>query len=125
MENGFRILVVDNEVDLVEILRIELTDAGYAVSTAYNGGDALATLRREEVDLMLLDLNMPGIDGFQVLEVAKTIRKDLKIIVLTGYGDLATAIRCKKMGADHFLSKPYYITELLIELERLLVAQMR
>ena len=125
MTNAFTILVVDNEVELVDILRAELSDAGYTVLTAYNGIDALNIIASQSLDLILLDLNMPGVDGFQVLEVSKASKPEVKVVVLTGYGDLATAIRCKKLGADHFLSKPYYIAELMPELERALVPVVR
>ncbi len=115
------VLVVDNEVDLVEILRTEITGAGYDVLTAYDGEEATERLRQRDVDLVVLDLNMPRMNGFEVLRKLREDHPRTKTIVLTGYGDLATAIRCKKMGANHFLSKPYSLNELLDEMGRLLM----
>jgi two-component system NtrC family sensor kinase len=114
------VLIVDNEVDLVELLQIEIAGAGYDVLTAFDGEEALRRLKQREVELIVLDLNMPRMNGFEVLRRMKEEYPRTKSIVLTGYGDVQTAIRCKKMGADTFLSKPYSLLELLLEMERLL-----
>ncbi|MDD3654408.1 MAG: response regulator transcription factor [Desulfotomaculaceae bacterium] len=114
-----RILVVDDESLLVKGLRRSLEQEGYAVLTAGDGREALAILRREEVDLVLLDLMLPGING---LDVCREIRKksDLPVIMLTAKGEDIDKIVGLELGADDYLTKPFNTRELLARIRAVL-----
>jgi CheY-like chemotaxis protein len=120
MGNECEILVADDEVSLIHVLKRELSAVGYHVHTAHDGQEAIDTIKRVPIDLIVLDLKMPGVDGFEVLIFVKELYPQIKVIVLTGHSDLGNAIRCKKLGADQFLEKPYNLNELFIEIRRLM-----
>jgi two-component system, OmpR family, KDP operon response regulator KdpE len=110
--NTTTILVVDDEPQLRRAMKATLTDLGYSVMEAKTGEEALAILRREPADLILLDLNMPGIGG---LETCRAIREssDLPIIVLSVRNTERDKVEALDAGADDFVTKPFGIQELL------------
>jgi two-component system KDP operon response regulator KdpE len=110
--NNATILVVDDEPQLRRAMRATLTDLGYSVIEAKSGEEALAMLRRESADLVLLDLNMPGIGG---LETCRAIREssDVPIIVLSVRNTERDKVDALDAGADDYVTKPYGIQELL------------
>jgi DNA-binding response OmpR family regulator len=114
------ILVVDDDINLCQILTDELSDVGYKTHFLTGGKEALEYLENNSVDLLLLDLNMPGVDGFDVLQELSKKEKKPKIIVLTAYADVKSAIESAKLGANDFLSKPYDFDELLITIRKVL-----
>ena len=120
MAKAQEILVVDDEVFITEVLKQELSARGYHVQTAYDGEQALEIMKKVPLALIVLDLQMPRIDGFEVLRHVKEHYPAVKVIVLTGYADLGNAIRCRRLGADQFLEKPFNISEFLMEMERLI-----
>ncbi|MCS7052724.1 MAG: response regulator [Ignavibacterium sp.] len=114
------ILVVDDDINLCQILSDELSDVGYKTHFLTGGKEALEYLEKNSVDLLLLDLNMPGVDGFDVLKELSKKEKKPKVIVLTAYADVKSAIESAKLGANDFLSKPYDFDELLITIRKVL-----
>ncbi|OGU33045.1 MAG: hypothetical protein A2057_00250 [Ignavibacteria bacterium GWA2_35_9] len=114
------ILIVDDDVNLCTALKDELLEVGYDVDYVNSGDDAFQYLTGNEVDLLLLDLKMPGKDGFDVLKQFNDRRLKSKIIVLTAYADVKSAIDSAKMGASDFISKPYDFDELLITIRKVL-----
>jgi two-component system, NtrC family, response regulator len=114
------ILIVDDDVNLCTALKDELIEVGYDVDYVNSGDDAFQYLSGNEVDLLLLDLKMPGQDGFDVLKQFNERRLKSKIIVLTAYADVKSAIDSAKMGASDFISKPYDFDELLITIRKVL-----
>jgi DNA-binding NtrC family response regulator len=116
-----RILIVDDEVDLRTLLGEVLETAGYDVSTASDGLEALAALERESFDAALLDIQMPNMNGIQVLQHITEHYPGTKSIILTGYADLRYATESRKYGAVDFISKPYTLEDVLGSLERFLV----
>lgn len=114
------ILIVDDDVNLCSALKDELIEVGYDVDYVSNGEDAFHYLSSNAVDLLLLDLKMPGKDGFDVLKQFTGQRLKAKIIVLTAYADVKSAIDSAKMGASDFISKPYDFDELLITIRKVL-----
>ncbi len=106
--NAAKILIVDDEVNIRLMLRTLLEGDGYRVGEASNGREALDRLEREDFHLMILDLNMPVLDGIGVLEQLKAAHIDAKprVIVLTAYGSIATAVSATRLGALDFLEKP-------------------
>ena len=110
----FRILVVDDELILRDSLRDWLDDEeGFSVDTAESGPAALALLKEQSYQLMLLDIKMPEMDGVEVLAKAKEILPDLPVVMMTAYATVETAIEAMKTGAHDYLIKPFD-TEVLI-----------
>jgi DNA-binding NtrC family response regulator len=115
-----RILVVDDEATLLTVLSGELVNSGYDVTTASDGDEAISIIQNKKFDLVLLDIKMPKVDGFEVLKFIKKTIPTLKVIMLTGFADLKNAIESKKHGAEDFVSKPYDLVDLLTTIERVL-----
>jgi DNA-binding response OmpR family regulator len=105
MSQPARILVVDDESSIRLTLSALLKRAGYDVTSAENGEEAVALLERQMVDLLLVDLKMPGMDGMQVVAAARQRQPDIAIIVLTGHGSLDTAIEGLHQGIFDYLLK--------------------
>jgi len=114
------ILIVDDDVKLCTVLKEELTEVGYNVDYVNSGFDVFNFLADNHVDLLLLDLKMPGRDGFEVLSDLSNKKMNVKVIVLTAYADVKSAIDSAKMGASDFISKPYDLDELLITIRKVL-----
>jgi len=114
------ILVVDDEDALRTVLSGELANEGYDVRTAADGDEAIGELQKNLFDLVLLDIKMPRMNGFEVLKFVKEKHGKTKVVMLTGFADLKNAIESKKLGADDFVSKPYDLVDLLTTIERVL-----
>jgi len=106
------ILVVDDEPETVKYLRMNLAARGYQVLTAADGTEALKVFDERPVDLVLLDLTMPGIDGFQVCQRLRQTC-DVPIVVLSARGRESDKVRALDLGADDYLTKPFGVEELL------------
>lgn len=124
---GNRILVVDDEADVLLVVERRLRLAGFQVLTAATGSDGLNAARREMPDLIILDLMLPGIDGYQVCAMLKRdIRfRDVPIIILSARSqikDMDTAMQC---GADAFVAKPFDHQVLLSHVQSLLTERCR
>lgn len=100
------ILIADDDNAIRRTLEIHLTEGGYSVLTAADGHDAAEKAVEQEVDLMLLDLRMSGLDGFEVLKVVKERRPALPVVMITAYDDMNTAIEAMRLGAIDHLGKP-------------------
>ncbi len=103
-----RVLIVDDERQNRELLGIMLAPEGFAVLTAANGMDALALVAREPPDIVLLDVMMPGLDGYQVVAALKgaAATRHIPVILLTGLDDHQARTLGRTAGADDFLSRP-------------------
>ncbi|MBM4067112.1 MAG: response regulator [Planctomycetes bacterium] len=117
-----KILVVDDEQDLVKLIRYHLEKEGYKVISAYNGEDALFLSRKERPELILLDLMLPGIDG---LEVCKKLKSDpemaaIAIVMLTAKGEEVDITVGLKLGADDYVTKPFSPKELVARVQAVL-----
>ena len=120
MADKSRVLVVDDEDALRMVLSSELSSSGYEVATASDGDEAITVIQNKRFDLVLLDIKMPKVDGFEVLKFVKKNFPAMKVIMLTGFADLKNAIESKKHGAEDFVSKPYDLVDLLTTIERVL-----
>jgi two-component system, OmpR family, phosphate regulon response regulator PhoB len=117
-----RILVVDDETDIVALVAYHLAKAGYRVSTAGNGADALALARQERPALLVLDLMLPGMSGFEVLEQLRTDEstRDVAVLMLTARREEPDRIRGLSLGADDYLTKPFSPQELVLRVGAIL-----
>ncbi len=113
-------MLVDDEKVILKTVARDLQAEGYAVLTAKSGEEAVSTLKRERVDLLITDLFMEGIDGIKVLQEAKKIDSELPTIILTGYGDMTSAIDALCLGADNYLLKPCDTDEILFRISKAL-----
>ncbi|MBI4346735.1 MAG: sigma-54-dependent Fis family transcriptional regulator [Elusimicrobia bacterium] len=114
-----RILVVDDEADMRLALSNVLTRNGHKVQEAPEGETALATLAKGAFDLMLLDMRLPGMDGIQILKRVRQNHPDLPVIMVTGYGSVDSAIEVMRLGASHYLAKPFSNKELVDSVDRI------
>ena len=119
---GERVLVVDDEPDIVALVAYHLAKAGYRVSTAAAGPDALALARRERPALVVLDLMLPGMSGFEVLEQLRhdDATRAIAVLMLTARKEEPDRIRGLSLGADDYLTKPFSPQELRTRIGRLL-----
>jgi two-component system, OmpR family, response regulator CpxR len=108
-----KVLLVDDEEEFAEVLAQRLTTRGFSVSTVFNGDDALAFIQEQDVDVVLLDILMPGRDGMSTLREMKQIKPIIEVLMLTGHGTVQTAIDGMKLGAYDYLMKPTDTTELV------------
>ncbi len=115
-----RILIVDDEDDLRHLLTHLLSEAGYDIKSASDGQEAISMLKKEKFDLTLLDIQMPSVNGIQVLKFIKENSPKTKAIMLTGYADLKHAMEAKEFGARDFIGKPYKLEDILSTVERVL-----
>jgi len=106
------IMVVDDEQEVLRLLKRTLEPEGYGVIVADNGKSALALLEEHGPDLVILDIMMPGLDGFQVLDLIRQ-RSNLPIIMLTARGEVTTLRDALALGADDYVRKPFGREELL------------
>jgi len=110
------ILIVDDDQAILRLLCTNLKARGYKITTAMDGEEALEAMEKDFVDLMILDLMMPKVDG---VEVCRRIREwsSVPIIVLSARGDEKDKVKCLELGADDYLTKPFGIAELLARIK--------
>jgi len=114
-----RILVVDDELSIVKFLRANLELRGYEVLTAMDGAEALKTIEMELPDLVILDIMMPEMNGF---EVCSRLREwsQTPIIMLSARGDVSDKVKCLDLGADDYITKPFGASELIARVRAVL-----
>ena len=113
-----RVMLVDDEMDFLESLKKVFQRRNMEVTAAESGDEALALLKEGLVDVVVLDVKMPGLNGKQVLEILKKEHKFLEVIILTGHGSLDSAVECTRLGAFDYLPKPYELENLLEKLQK-------
>lgn len=116
----FHILVVDDDDALRMILEDTLSKEGYVVTTAADGDLGIDLFQKKYFDLVLLDIMMPTISGFEVLKFIKDNVPSTKVIMLTAYADLKLAVEAKQMGASDFIGKPFMRLDLLNTIKKVL-----
>lgn len=105
--NGARILIVDDDLQLLQLLATHLSQRGHTVTTARNGWEALETLGRQEADIVITDVRMPGMSGIDLLRQIRGERPETEVIVLTGHGTMEGAIKAlRESGGFDYLLKP-------------------
>ncbi len=120
MLRNTRILISDDDETLCYLLKEELINEGFIVDVVYDGREAIASLQKNQYDLLLLDLEMKEVQGDEVLRFVRENIPDLTVIVLTANAELRTAVNCIKLGAYDFITKPYKFEQLLVLIERAL-----
>jgi len=104
---GKTVLLVDDETGLTTVLAKRLASRGLTVATAASGEEGLAALQKDnDIALVVLDINMPGMDGLETLREMKTLRPEVEALILTGYPSVEAALEGMRLGAYELLSKP-------------------
>lgn len=101
------IIIIDDETGIVRLCQRLLERANFRVTSTTDPLEGVDLLRRKQFDLLLVDIRMPGMDGFQVIEEGQQIQPDLAVVIMTGYGTLETAIKALRQGADGLILKPF------------------
>ena len=115
-----RILIVDDEANILALMAETLRLVGFATETALRGVDALSRIRGGGIDLVLLDINMPIMDGFEVLEKIHQIKPGLPIIMLSARQEKTDVIEGLRKGADDYVSKPFSVEEVVMRINAVL-----
>jgi len=112
-QNKIRLLMVDDEVKFLESISKRLVLKNFDVTTAATGKEAITSAEKGLFDVAVVDFQMPGMDGAQVLKALKDKHKYLEIIMLTGHATVDSAVECTKLGAFKYLEKPYAFEKLV------------
>lgn len=114
-----KILVVDDEPDIVELVTYNLRKEGFDVTSAFDGSEALAIIRKEKFDFIILDLMLPGVQGMEICRILRNdpTTKNIPIIMLTAKGEEIDKILGLEMGADDYMTKPFSPRELLTRIK--------
>jgi len=119
-QRNFKILILDDEPDMAENLERILQSSGYETTVETESPKALDIVEREQPDLILTDLRMPGMDGMSFLEEIKTREWEIPVMILTAYASVDSAVEAMKKGAIDYLAKPFVPEELLLKVEKTL-----
>lgn len=111
------ILIVDDEESIRRSLEGILTDEGYTISQAADGGEALEVVKREDPDVVLLDVWLPGLNGIQALQAVRKQRAGLEVIMMSGHANIETAVKATKLGAFDFVEKPLSLDQVVRTVE--------
>ena len=112
------ILIVEDEAKMRRLLELDLNEAGYQTFSAPDAEKGLDLLRREQIDLVLTDLKLPGTSGLEFLQAAKRINGGLPVIVMTAYGTVETAVEAMKAGASDYVLKPFALAEMRMVVQK-------
>jgi two-component system response regulator AtoC len=120
---SFTILIVEDEETLSSSLRMALKSEGYNILCSGSGEEALKAIEKELVDLVILDIRLPGMNGLQAMEKIKELDPMILTIVMTGYAEVETAVRAMKMGAYDYINKPFELDEMKMIISKALETQ--
>jgi DNA-binding response OmpR family regulator len=122
-----RILVVDDQQEILDLTSLVLQRAGYTIATAASGDEALDCLNREPFDLVLLDINMPGMDGWETLRLlrADDQLEQLLVIMFSVKGEVRDQVHSLQEGASGYITKPFDVDQLVERVERALAGELR
>src|SRR5882672_11043699 len=120
MSDNGHILIVDDQKEICDVVQEYLAGEGYRVSTAHDGGGMRRVLGQSQVDLVILDLMLPGEDGLTLARTLRDEQSGIGIIILTGRGETVDRIIGLEMGADDYLPKPFHLRELLARVKSVL-----
>ena len=124
-DNTIKILLVDDEVKFLKAVSERLSIKGFDVTTATNGDAAIDAANKGGFDVAVVDLQMPGTDGAQVLRILKQSHQFIEIIMLTGHATVDSAVECTKLGAFKYLEKPYDFEKLVEALKEAYQARLQ
>jgi DNA-binding NtrC family response regulator len=118
VQQGEAVLVVDDEQTVVRVLQRFLEDTGYQVVAASSGEQALRKMNEQQIEVVLLDIGMPGISGMEVLQQISTKWPETCVIMVTGLDDANTAVKALKLGAYDYITKPFNRDDVMLAIRR-------
>ncbi len=118
MKSAVSILIVDDEEMMRSLLEKILGREGYKIKTAEDGVAALDVLRSEKIDIIISDMKMPRMNGFELLKIVKKEHPQIGVIIMTAYGDTYTVKDALLLGADEYMTKPFKSYEISLVVER-------
>ena len=107
-----RLLIVEDEKQMCDMVAKSLYDAGYEVDTSYDGEEALECILSDNYDLIVLDLNLPGMDGMEILRELRQYNEETKVLILSARGQIADKVEGLDAGANDYMEKPFHLQEL-------------
>jgi DNA-binding NtrC family response regulator len=116
--NKLKVLILDDEHQFTEELSEFFENFGFHAFVAHNGSDGLALLKKQDVDLMILDVRLPGVNGLDILKEVKLKYPSLEVIIVSAHGDMDTVIKAMRLGAIDYLRKPFRHIDIQIAIER-------
>ena len=116
----FEILIVEDEENLHDTLKLNLEMEGYSVSSSYDGANALKQIQSAHFDLIILDIMLPSLDGFAITETVRLHNIETPILILSAKNTSANRVKGLKLGADDYLTKPFNLEELLLRVAKLI-----
>lgn len=124
-DNKIKLLLVDDEIKFLKSITERLALKNFDVIAASNGEEAIASAEKDLFDVAVVDFQMPGMDGAQVLKALKERHKYLEIIMLTGHATVDSAVECTKLGAFKYLEKPYAFEKLVETIKEAYEARLK
>jgi two-component system OmpR family response regulator len=121
MTDARKILIVDDDVDIVQIVSTMLAGRGWEVRTAFGGEEALRVVAADHPDIVLLDIMMPHMNGLEVLRQIRAVSPASRIIMITAFGDVESYLDSMELGACEYVNKPFETAELLRVIGRVAV----
>lgn len=118
MKQSISILVVDDELMMRKLVEKILSRDGFQVTLASEGNEALAILAQKKVDIVISDIKMPGLNGFELLQAVKKEYPSIAVIMMTAYGDTYSVKDALLLGADEYVTKPFRSQEIALMVER-------
>jgi DNA-binding NtrC family response regulator len=112
MNERGQVLIVDDEPDIANFIQGLLQDKSYNAKSVFTSEEALSFLEKCPTDIMITDIRMPGIDGLELMRQARESQPDLSCMIITGHGDMDTAVQAIRLGAADFFTKPFDFTKL-------------
>lgn len=125
MKKNYRILIVEDETDLAELLKLNLEMQGYRVTIAHHGAIAINLLKTESFDLIIMDIMMPSMDGLTATHHIRLSSNNVPILILSAGSTPQDRINGLRSGADDYMSKPFEIEELVLRVEKILMRAHR
>lgn len=115
-----RILLVDDEKETLDLISEYLCEKGYDLNTSASAEQAVELVEKNEYQIAIVDLHLPGMTGSELLKLIKKIRSHIQVVVITGYGTIRDAVECMKLGASDFITKPILLDHLHMTVNRIL-----
>jgi len=119
-EKKTSILVVDDEKDICKALSILLTKEGYSVKEAYNGEEAIERIKKENFDIVMTDIRMEKVDGFEVLKQTQKISPETSVLMMTAFASVGSAVEAMRAGAADYITKPFINDEIRLTMRKII-----
>lgn len=117
---NIKVLVIDDDPNTLDLMQFQMRSAGYDVATAWSGSEGLRIIGEQKFDVVMTDLQLPDLDGIELVKLIKELSPDTEIIMITGYGSYATAVEATKAGAFDFVEKPVNFDRLQVSINNAL-----